>query len=926
VKRIVAFFVAVAFALAPAPTRAGSDNAREQSLLALCRVWNAVRFSHPFLDGETNQAWDDALLAAIPAVERDPAALRDAVSTMLATLNDPITAPVDERIAGPVALPSAERRQGVHILHLNGYPDPAKASAWQSALAAALKRQPADRRLIVDLRLPGGASYEQLAAMDSVWHVVQFARATISGTIRTVPVARRYMVGFPPEVGSTTGDYAEGRETTSAANVIRPNADARALPVTFLVDKTALVADDALALERAQLATIVSTDGTPGLLPGDASFFNASDALKIVLRTTGPIEMPTVLRGTFETALAELKQPLSRATTPDADSTPIQARYESKTFPDEAHRVLAAFRMWGAITYAFPYKALMHDDWDAALRRALPALRAADTSLAYETTLLEMYAHIHDSHGFLGVPAVAAAYAATPPFVAREVDGRPTIVRVDPTAAKRDGFAVGDVIESIDGESVIDRKARLRPLIAASTEQSLQETLDTGIGRPTLLAGPSGSIASIGVRSSNEARHIVRVQRMVPTSNALYRRTRQVIDVLPGNIGYADLERLNVSDVEGMIARFASTRAIVFDLRGYPRGTAWAIAPHFIAAPVRAALFRTPFRSAPPDGQGEYVQFVDQTRDFYQLIESKLPHLQKPVVVVIDSRAISQSEHTALYLAASAHARFVGQPTMGANGDVTEFVLPGGVTASFSGQAVLHPDGTRLQRVGIAPDVAVAQTLGGVRRGEDELLGGGLREALRLAHVDPNATKAALASERRAEVADVVAQNQLPPPARPAQPSADARPLPDRFAVFGAGYEADHDNVLRHRDGRTVRITRSATGPFADFGSYTFTIPGADYRGKRVRISGVLRTKDASRGSFWMRVDGPAREVEAFDNMHDRALVGTHDWTPFAIVLDVPMQAEQLVGGLLLGGAGTLWADDLMIDTVDRTAKLTGEP
>ena len=75
-----------------------------------------------------------------------------------------------------------------------------------------------------------------------------------------------------------------------------------------------------------------------------------------------------------------------------------------------------------------------------------------------------------------------------------------------------------------------------------------------------------------------------------------------------------------------------------------------------------------------------------------------------------------------------------------------------------------------------------------------------------------------------------------------------------------------------------------------------------------------------------MRVDGPAREVEAFDNMHDRALVGTHDWTPFAIVLDVPMQAEQLVGGLLLGGAGTLWADDLMIDTVDRTAKLTGEP
>jgi len=924
VKRIAAFVVAVIVLITPTEIRGATGDAHEQSLLALCRVWNAVRFSHPFLDRESNEAWDDALLAAIPLVERDPTALRGTVRTMLETLNDPITAPFDDRLAGAVAVPSGERRNGVNIVHLNGYPDPANLVAWQSALAAAIRSDRTDRGLVVDLRLPGSASYEQLAGMESAWTALQFASTVIGEPIRTLPVARRYMIGFPPEVGMTSGYYVVGREMTSDAKVIRPAKGARALPVAFLIDRSALVSDDALALERSQLATIVSTDGTPGILPGDGGFFNASDTLRIFLRSTGPIDMPTVRRGTFDTALEALNAPIVRSPIASVDSIPIQQRYSATTLPDEAHRVLAAFRMWGAIVYAFPYKSLMHDDWDAALEHALPELRNADTSLAYELSLLRMYAHIHDSHGYIRAPAVAAEYAATPPFVAREVDGRPTIVRVDSTVAKRDGFAVGDVIESIDNESVTDRKARLRSLIAASTEQSLQETLDTGIGRPTILAGPRGSIAIVGVRSANGRRHIVRVERVVPKSLTLYQRTRPVIDVLPGNIGYADLERLNVGDVDGMIARFASTRAIVFDLRGYPRGTAWAIAPHFIKAAVRGALFRTPVRRTPADERGEHLQYVDETRDFYQLIDSKPPLLQKPVVIVVDSRAISQSEHTALYLAASAHARFVGQPTMGANGDVTGFALPGGITANFSGQAVLHPDGTPLQRVGIVPDVLIAPTLGGVRSGEDELLLGGIREALRLAHADPAATKRALDAERRAEVADMVAQNQPPILARPAQLSADARPLPDTFEVRGAGYTAQHDDASRHRDGHTIRINRSATGPFAEFGTYVVSIPIAEYRGKRVRISGVLRSKDATSGAFWARVDGPARELEAFDNMNDRPLVGTHDWTPFSIVLDVPMKAEQLVSGLLLVGEGTLWADDLTIDTVDQTVKPTG--
>jgi C-terminal processing protease CtpA/Prc len=91
-------------------------------------------------------------------------------------------------------------------------------------------------------------------------------------------------------------------------------------------------------------------------------------------------------------------------------------------------------------------------------------------------------------------------------------------------------------------------------------------------------------------------------------------------------------------------------------------------------------------------------------------------------VALIDERTLSQAEHAALFLRAANGTLLVGSPSAGANGDVTRFTLPGGVVVSFSGQQVLLPDGSRLQRVGLKPDVEVRPTIAGVRAGRDEVL------------------------------------------------------------------------------------------------------------------------------------------------------------------------------------------------------------
>ena len=94
----------------------------------------------------------------------------------------------------------------------------------------------------------------------------------------------------------------------------------------------------------------------------------------------------------------------------------------------------------------------------------------------------------------------------------------------------------------------------------------------------------------------------------------------------------------------------------------------------------------------------------------------------KPTVMLIDERAISQSEHTGLFLKAANNTTFVGSQTTGANGDVTTMVLPGGLRVSFTGHDVRWPDGHQLQRIGLVPDVPATPTIAGIRAGRDEVL------------------------------------------------------------------------------------------------------------------------------------------------------------------------------------------------------------
>ncbi len=107
------------------------------------------------------------------------------------------------------------------------------------------------------------------------------------------------------------------------------------------------------------------------------------------------------------------------------------------------------------------------------------------------------------------------------------------------------------------------------------------------------------------------------------------------------------------------------------------------------------------------------------------------------------------------------------------------------------------------------------------------------------------------------------------------------------------------------------------------FGVVTKRLAAQSLVGKELRLRGFLKA-DAVEGGYaglWMRIDGAFVEGRpeqlAFDNMSDRGVTGTQDWTPYEIVLEVPEGAQDVFFGALFTGRGSAWADALEFSVGD---------
>jgi len=684
-----------------------------ENLVAIARIWAAAKYLDPAI--ESNEVdWDAAVISAMPKARaaKSDEDLARAVDGMLASLHDPATHIVKEEHhtaagSGDVAL----FRLDGDVLVINAAPYVA-AHGEASVYPASQKLMPElakSKAVVIDLR----AGEERNVAEDA------------AGILFNIPVAtddvaapsRRYTFhsGYAPQSGATSGGYYSGF-TTIAGRPLRASHNGAPARWVFVTDASSELSGEMLAVWSAGTAAIVSSvpiSDTAASLTKVYPIAGRWSAQIRIAQLEAPLAADVVDPDPLAVAMAIARgeKPIpSHAVTgslPAAGRWKLEAPYAASPYPDTEHRILGAFRLWAVIHYFYPYLPLI-GDWDAAFAEAIPQFIAAKDAAEYAKAAMAFDAHVEDGHSGVYGPAV---YEAIPfgfiPIAVKYVGS--DLAVIDPMDVA--GLHKGDVIVGINGEPIADRVARLRPFVTASTAAARADRIAA-----VALRGKPKEASTIEVRDASGTRSVTVTNAATPPRPESKEPAYRSLD---GNIGYADLTRLEVVDVDKMFDVFANTKAIVLDMRGYPHGTAWAIAPHINTrhAKVGATFRRRQITGAETSEESAAGFFFEQL----------LPVADKPlyrgkVVVLIDDRAISQSEHSCLFFEAANGATFIGSTTAGANGDVTSFPLPGGLTVFFTGHDVRHADGRQLQRVGIQPDVPVEPTLAGIRAGRDEVL------------------------------------------------------------------------------------------------------------------------------------------------------------------------------------------------------------
>ena len=724
-----------------------------ERLTGMAELWSTVKYFHPYV-AYRDIDWDSAMVAALPGVLEadDTESFVSAIESLLAVLDDPATYVVYSETdsiarAGslePVMTWTADSilvaKMNEQTLDFNDYVTVfQKMDEVKSRLGEA-------RGIVFDTRSYAGSSGEAVGSLELFMQFAGFESALAAETLVVPGQRARMHNGFAPEIGVTSGGYSSAFYVNDSRN-ISADANNDPGPIVFLVNQYGQLPSVAVSLQDAGLAAIVS-DGpvSDASLVGSSQIWT-SEGVTIHVRTTELVHADgttgvganVIVSGDQVEADTDpgLEQALElvrtfeprQVTRPKLFPSAITKKdsYSRDLYPSRPERAFAAFKVWAVIKHFFPYYDLMDEDWDAVFEESLPGIVDAADTLSFHLAIAKMYARIQDTHGFVRSPSLARYLGNAPsPLYLQWVEEQPVVVGFrDLEAAEEAGIEVGDVILEVDGMPFDERIAQVVDYYAASTPQALMR-----LAMGALLAGPDSSIASIKLRGKNEQFKDTQVKRLRSYYQGQTLRTNDVIQSLPGNIGYADLDRLTVPQVEDMFERFKDTRAIIFDMRGYPNGTAWSIAPYLAGeSEAGAASFFRKLLLGPDEESSQKYSFI-------QKIPLSVPgkHYDGFTVMLIDEHTQSQAEHTGLFFAAANGTVFIGSHTSGANGDVTNFSIPGNINLTFSGHSVSYPDGRQLQRLGLVPEIDVRPTLEGLRSGRDEVLEAALNyieEALR---------------------------------------------------------------------------------------------------------------------------------------------------------------------------------------------------
>jgi C-terminal processing protease CtpA/Prc len=399
----------------------------------------------------------------------------------------------------------------------------------------------------------------------------------------------------------------------------------------------------------------------------------------------------------------------------------LEKAYSDPALPDAGTRILALYRWWSVVQYWSPYRDVIGADWNAVLPEFLPRMVAAKDVDSYRLEMLALISRLNDAHANLwgSLTARPPRGDCQIPVRLRFIEGNPVVVGftgAEPEPGK--GLELGDAILALDGVPIERLIEPWKPYYSASNDAgrmaAIMNSLTQGeCGVITVSAKRSGAPLTLALERRRETGPAARGGPTHDLPGPAFRR-------LSPEVAYLKLSAVKKAEIPEYVRSANGSKGWIVDIRNYPSEfVVFALGGHFVSEP-------TPFvRFTIGDGANPGAFAWTDPPLAVNPIE---PRYAGKVVVLVDETTISQAEYTAMALRAAPHAIVVGSATVGADGNVSKVLLPGGLSSLISGIGVFYPDKKPTQRVGIVPDVEVRPSIAGIRERRDEVLETAIRQ------------------------------------------------------------------------------------------------------------------------------------------------------------------------------------------------------
>jgi len=309
---------------------------------------------------------------------------------------------------------------------------------------------------------------------------------------------------------------------------------------------------------------------------------------------------------------------------------------------------------------------------------------------------------------------------------ARRVDGHVMLTRIASQTLAALGLRAGQEVLSIDGLTPEEHVRRHVPLrMRFQTPQAL----DANTFGWALWRGELGSTMQLELRELDGTTHQVNVRRG-PYANAEYRPVVEA-RVIAHGIGYLALSSFGdaraVALVDSALATFGDLRGLIVDTRwntGGSQDAGWRVLSQFMDREfVQSAQFSSAYLGIWRAWGGLPPKVPMPART---IVPDPTKRRRYPMLWLIGPNTMSAAEGVAALVEQTGAGTTVGETTFGSTGQPLLIPVPGGGIARIRVEEERYMDGRIYTRRGIAPQVPIAPTLEGLRRGEDEVLIGAL--------------------------------------------------------------------------------------------------------------------------------------------------------------------------------------------------------